>query len=60
MTQFIPAVLALTTATLLTGFTHAQNATFPNKPVTFVVPFPLGGGTDIGARVPPTLNTHFA
>ena len=51
MTQFIRTMLALTTATLLTGFTYAQNITFPNKPVTLVVPFPPGGGTDIGTRV---------
>lgn len=51
MTQFTRTLLALTLATLLAGFAHAQNIAFPNKPVTLVVPFPPGGGTDIGARV---------
>lgn len=40
---------ALALSTLLAGSVRAQG--FPNKPVTIVVPFAPGGGTDLGARL---------
>lgn len=42
------ALLALLAGTLVTGNAQAQN--WPEKPITFIVPFAAGGGTDAFAR----------
>ena len=38
-------------STLFGAAALAQQAPWPNRPVTLVVPFPPGGGTDTGARI---------
>ena len=46
-------IAALLAASLLplSAVAQAPAAGYPNKPVTFIVPFPAGGGTDIAARL---------
>lgn len=37
-------------AAVLSGAARAQSSSWPSKPVTLIVPFPAGGGTDAFAR----------
>ena len=40
----------LLTVFAISSFVHAQSA-FPNKPITLVVPYPVGGSNDVFARL---------
>jgi tripartite-type tricarboxylate transporter receptor subunit TctC len=46
----LPAALALAAALTAQAQTDGPS-TYPNRPVTVVVPFPPGDGTDVGARL---------
>ena len=47
----LPALLAAGIVAAMPAITHAQAPAYPARPVTFVVPFAPGGGSDTGARI---------
>jgi len=47
--QFTLTLAALPFTAANTGVAHAQS--YPARPIRFVVPFPAGGSTDVGARL---------
>ena len=49
-TRHIRRLFVMAPMVLLCAAAHAQTA-WPNRPITLVVPFAAGGGTDIGARI---------
>ena len=44
-------LIALALGALLPMAAQPQSATYPDKPIRFVVPYPPGGGTDVIARI---------
>lgn len=45
------AMLALSTAVLISAASSARALDYPKKPIRIIVPFPPGGGTDFATRV---------
>ena len=46
----IPLLAAVATLAVAAPFASAQTPAWPTRPVTLIVPFPAGGGTDAFAR----------
>jgi len=42
--------MAATLAALMAGGVHAQEASYPSRPITMIVGFPAGGASDVAAR----------
>jgi len=53
MIRSIPALLALAVTVAFTALypVQAQTASYPSKPITLVIPFPAGAGTDAVGRI---------
>jgi len=46
----IKITMAATLAALMAGGVHAQEASYPSRPITMIVGFPAGGASDVAAR----------
>lgn len=51
ISKALVAVMAMVMQCGLAGISFASEATFPEKPITLLVPFPVGSGSDSTARV---------
>ena len=49
--NMLGAMIAITAALCATGTSIASEVSFPEKPITLLIPFPVGSGTDSTARV---------
>lgn len=47
----LPALFAAGIIAAMSAAAHAQAPAYPARPVTIVVPFAPGGGSDTGARI---------
>src|SRR5690606_19335361 len=49
--KVLAAAMAMATALCMTNASASSPTAFPEKPITLLIPFPVGSGTDSTARV---------